>query len=208
MRRALAVILAIAAVGLGGGETWSRADPVPSSNVTAYDVHGRKLPPDPQLRGGDSVLLVVTGFAPSARVQVRIAGATTAHDDTADAAGTVHDRFIVLPTLPGGPYVLTFVGPGPADPASISGLPHVTNSNDDGVIVTVPNGGFFPFHIGFPSSSGSSGPTASVLGTSTSRGSGSLSATGANVLTPVLIALIALVAGVTAVRLGRRAEHQ
>ncbi|HLY32982.1 MAG TPA: LPXTG cell wall anchor domain-containing protein, partial [Jatrophihabitantaceae bacterium] len=179
------------------------AAPAPSPNLTAYDAHGHRLPSDPRLRGGETVLLVVTGFAASVTVQVRLAGSETAQYDVADGSGTVHDIYVVPAALPNAAYVLTFVGPGPQDPATMTGLPHATVSNDDGVIVTVPNGGFFAFHIGPRRPTGPPSPTASVAGESTSR-AGGLPNTGEDVLTPLFVGLIALAAGVGAVALGLR----
>src|SRR5437868_4713317 len=111
MKPALAAVLVIAALGLGVGEASAGATPAPAPNLTAYDVHGHRLPPDPRLRGGETVLLVVTGFAASATVQVRLAGSVTAQYDVADGSGTVHDTYVVPAALPDAAYVLTLVGP-------------------------------------------------------------------------------------------------
>jgi LPXTG-motif cell wall-anchored protein len=208
VKQALAALVSIAALGLGAGTGSASAAPAPSPNVTAYDGHGRRLPPDPRLHPGDTVLLVVTGFAAAANVQVRLAGTSVAHDVVADGSGTVHDVYVVPLALPDAQYTVTFVGPGPADPASISGRPHVAISNDDGVIVTVPNGGFFPFLIGNPRPTGSTSPTATVSASSTRRSPRVLPNTGTDILTPLVIAAVALLAGAAAIRLGRRAAHE
>ncbi|MDT4893934.1 MAG: hypothetical protein QOE97_2969 [Pseudonocardiales bacterium] len=194
---------------------------VPSSNLTAY-LHGKRLPDDPLLHRHDAVRVVVRGFAQRVAVVVRLGGAAHGSTRWSGPSGVVDVTYSVPAGLANGEYLLTIVGPAGGDPSQT----RVADGAGDGVVVTVPNGGFFPFHVGDAgnpaSSSGSSGgvggsetavsssPGGHGGGSGNGSGNGSgvdgngLSSTGARIGGPLLAAFCALVVGVVAVRLGRQ----
>ena len=214
MVKALTVALVATVLGLAaGGMGAAAAAPKPSSNLTAYNEQGKRLPPNPKLDPGERVRLVVTGYGPLSPVAVRLAGAASEVDRTADASGTTTYVYTVPDPFADGQYLLTLVGDPPHTPTTSSAAPTKLPSKDvDPLVVTVPNTGFFPFRIG-----AGGGPTTSVSPTETSTavvsatntsqggsGNGGLSGTGANVLAPLVIGLITVLVGFVSVRLGLR----
>ncbi len=178
----------------------------PTGNVTAYDAHGHRLPANPVLGRGTTILVVVTGFAPHATVAVRLAGTSGTVRAAADASGTVRYAYTLAQGLPDGQYVLTFVGAPPSQATpSASALP----GGSARVVVTVPTVGLFPFrdpddHEPDGDDPDSDDPGSGVEGVSAATGNTRLSYTGADILGPLLIGGVAVVIGTAALALGRR----
>jgi hypothetical protein len=194
-------------------------------NVTAYDSHGRRLPVDPNLVAGETVVVVATGFRPLQREQVTGPGFRQIVL-VADLQGLVRLVYRVPRGLPNGDNAIVFVAVSAAHvPTGVITPPPATGTVVSPQIgADVPAFALFPFRIATPGGSSS----ASVSGTSTAnpgRGGGgpggvAVSATtitaggpaytGADLLEPLIVGIVGVTAGLVlavAARRRRAGEH-
>jgi hypothetical protein len=163
--------------------------PGPSSNVHATTLSGRNLPADQLLRLGETVLLRVTGFRARVRVSAMLVPDRRQYRLRSDRSGVAHLRFTVPHLTRPGAHRLTFAG-----------APHLAHSTRDAparrdrsaVVATVPRIGRFPFRTG--------GRGTSAAGTGSDPGTGSMSATGVDILALLAFGMFLATAGAALAR--------
>jgi hypothetical protein len=191
--RGAVLVAAVVAVVAGPGAAGAQASSTP--DVVAIGPNGHRLPVDPVLLPGEPVGLLVTGFAAEARLTTAIAPVEPGPSPTPAAAGHRRQlRFVVPRSIAPGRHVLVIAG-APAPGAS--GRPAGT------VVFDVPRVVLFAFRIA-PAGSGVDAAHATRTAGSATTTSRGLSATGANVLAPTVVGLIAVASGGVLWRLGRR----
>ena len=221
--RAGGCALAVVLVLLGVWFSPASSAVTQTANVVAR-VHGKVLPADPLLVAGEQVQLTITGFAPGARVTVRLGGLSLGAY-SADKNGTVKFTFKIPSGLGKGEFVVAAVG----SPSlrSVTPTPAKTGSTIDPQVVEafVPTIGLFVFHLdpGHGSTSPTPPPTSPTHHSSTSHGGGNsgglggsggtggnpggLGQTGVDVSILLLVAAGALVLGWVIMLPGRRRKH-
>ncbi|MCU1658012.1 MAG: hypothetical protein JWO57_2668 [Pseudonocardiales bacterium] len=196
MRRVVAGVALAAVLVLAGAAAATGAPARPTSNVTAFAESARPLPADPVVQAGEPVLVVVTGFAAGVTVSVNVVGTAQIRYAHSDSHGVVRFRFAAGDDLSGGQHLVTFQGP---PPPTAAGHSHLGN-----IDATVPTVGMLPFRLHPGRHSGHGVDAVSVSHAPDGSGSASgLSNTGADIVGPLLVALIALLAGAGALALGR-----
>jgi hypothetical protein len=201
-------IVAVALIALTASVAAARPPTRPTTNVTAYVAPHRQLSYNPVLQVGAPVRIAVTGFASRALVTMQLVSTSYRKHIRADEHGVARETYVVQPGRAGGHYLITFQGqpfipsrvnPRAADPVQSSG-----SADQQTITATVPRIGLFPYRLAGEHSSGGSGVEGvSIHEPADAPGSG-LAVTGADIAGAVALALAACLAGVLALRAGRR----
>ncbi|SDJ45778.1 hypothetical protein SAMN05444157_3459 [Frankineae bacterium MT45] len=122
------------------------AHPTPVPNLTALSCSGATLGSNPILSAGETISVVVRGFAAHAAVSVRLIGRPQSQPQpAADTSGVVRVVYRIPAETSAGSHLLTLSGLPPLPAAK-----GINSGGDAGgmtISVVVPNVGFFHFSV-------------------------------------------------------------
>lgn len=191
---------------------------LPTTNVTAYDSHGHRLPTDPDVVAGETVVVVATGFHPLELVRVNRPGLRPIVL-LADLHGAVRLVYRVPRGLGNGDYSISFVAvTAPAHPQTTPPQPTTGGATDTQYVgANIPRFAVLPFRIGDPgqstsasvsgtsiSHSGAGGGQGGVAVSATTITAGGPAYTGADLLEPLIVGVVGVAAGAVITVVARR----
>jgi hypothetical protein len=206
--RIAAAIVAVAAVVLTASAAAARPPNHRTTNVTAYVTPHRPLPYNPVLHAGETVHIAVTGFASRATVTVQLVKTSYRNHIRADGHGVARAIYVVRPGRAGDHYLITFQGqpniasrvqPRATGPVQPSG-----SADQQTITATVPRIGLFPYRLAGGHGSGGSGVEGVSIHEPVDDPGSGLAVTGADIAGVLALGLAACLAGVLALRAGRR----